>query len=299
MRSLSARPFLKWAGGKGQLLDTLMPRLPSDLGSGSVRRYVEPFLGGGAVFFAVAEAYSPEESFLFDVNRELVLTYRAVQQDVERLIEELRALETTYLPLSDDERRGFYYGLRERFNRAEGSAASTPVARAAEFLFLNRTCFNGLFRVNSRGRFNVPPGRYQNPRILDEGNLRAVSGLLARVTIRQGDFTESLPVVDEQTFIYIDPPYRPLSTTAKFTSYARDAFTDADQIRLAEFCRKVDAAGARFMLSNSDPRNTDPDDSFFDDLYSGFSISRVSARRAINRNPDGRGSLTEIVVTNF
>ncbi len=165
------------------------------------------------------------------------------------------------------------------------------------FLFPNRTCFNGLFRVNSHGRFNVPQGRYHNPPYPHAENLRAVSGLLARVTIRQGDFTESLPFVDEQTFIYIDPPYRPLSTTAKFTSYAKNTFTDADQIRLAGFCRKVDVAGARFMLSNSDPRNTDPGDSFFDDLYRGFSIERVSARRAINRNGSGRCSLTEIVVT--
>ncbi len=305
MDTSPARPFLKWAGGKSQLLDALRPRLPDGLCSGEVTRYVEPFLGGGAVFFAVAGAFDIERSFLFDINEELILTYRVVQQDVEALIDALTALEDAYLPLSDDDRRDYYYAVRERFNRTKEEIDYTAynpgtwVPRAADLIFLNRTCYNGLFRVNSQGGFNVPWGRHKNPRIAGRENLRAASRLLAPAEVRQGDFTACERFVDEKTFVYIDPPYRPLSRTASFTSYARSSFDDDDQVRLAAFCRKLDGVGARFMLSNADPRNTDPDDSFFDDLYDGFSIERVPARRAINRNGAGRGCLTEILVMNY
>ncbi|WP_301663793.1 DNA adenine methylase [Methanoculleus frigidifontis] len=195
--------------------------------------------------------------------------------------------------------------MRERFNRTKESidyAAYTPgvwVLRAADLIFLNRTCYNGLFRVNSRGHFNVPSGRYRHPCIVSRVNLCAASQLLARAEVRQGDFTACEPFVDEKTFVYIDPPYRPLTRTAKFTSYARSSFGDDDQIRLAAFCRRLDGIGAYFMLSNSDPRNADPDDGFFDDLYDGFSIERVPARRAINRDGNGRGCLAEILVMNY
>jgi DNA adenine methylase len=305
MNTPAARPFLKWAGGKSQLLDALRSRLPESLRSGETTRYVEPFLGGGAVFFAVAGAFDLEQSYLFDINEELVLTYCVVQRDVEALIDALAALESAYLPLSDDDRRAYYYAVRERFNRAKVDidyAAYSPgvrVPHAADLIFLNRTCYNGLFRVNSRGGFNVPWGRYKNPRIVDRANLRAASRLLTRAEVHLGDFTACERFVDEKTFVYIDPPYRPLSRTANFTSYARDSFDDDDQVRLAAFCRKLDGIGACFMLSNADPRNADPGDRFFDDLYDGFSIERVPARRAINRNGNGRGRLTEILVTNY
>ncbi len=304
MEPAPVRPFVKWAGGKTQLLDEFVRRFPEGLRSGAITRYVEPFLGGGAVFFTVARQFHPRMCHLFDINRELVLTYTVVKEDLEELLEELRALASAYLPLDGEGRRRMYYAVRDRFNRnrAEVDLSShgrLRTLRAAEMIFLNRTCFNGLFRVNSRGDFNVPHGKYRNPRIFDEENLRAASRLLAHAEIRQGDFTACGPTVDRGTFVYIDPPYRPLTRTSMFTSYAEGGFGDTDQIRLAEFCRKIDEKGALFMLSNSDPKNADPGDDFFDDLYDGFVIERVSARRAINCNGRRRGPLNELIITNY
>jgi DNA adenine methylase len=303
-KPIRAKPFLKWAGGKTQLLDEFARRLPRELESGACTRYVEPFLGGGAVFFAFAGCYRPRESFLFDINGELVLAYRAVQKDPDLLIEELRGLADRYLPLPGEGRRSMYYEVREMFNRERPAVNFSRysrrwVRRAAMLIFLNRTCYNGLFRVNSRGEFNVPHGRYQKPRILDEANIRAASGLLCGATVRRGDFSACRRFVDERTFVYIDPPYRPLSRTAAFTAYAKGGFDDADQSRLAAFCREIDERGALFMVSNSDPKNADPSDTFFDDLYAGFTIERVPARRMINCCGERRGSVSELIITNY
>ncbi|MCI0476533.1 MAG: Dam family site-specific DNA-(adenine-N6)-methyltransferase, partial [Anaerolineales bacterium] len=217
----SAKPFLKWAGGKTQLLDQIAARLPDELRAGKLTRYVEPFVGSGALFFYIADQFSMREFFLSDVNAELVLVYRVIRENVGALIDKLSKIEHKYLKLAPDAQKKFFYDTRARFNATRTSLdLENPqpewITRAAQIIFLNRTCYNGLFRVNARGGFNVPFGSYKNPRICDAENLRAVARLLQRATIEQGDFTACARVVDRATFVYFDPPYRPLSATASF-----------------------------------------------------------------------------------
>ncbi|MBM3130966.1 MAG: DNA adenine methylase [Chloroflexi bacterium] len=300
----SARPCLKWAGGKTQLLDQIAARLPAELRAGKLARYVEPFVGSGAVFFFVAENFPTREYFLSDLNPELVLVYRVIRANVDALIAALTKIERKYFKLAPDAQKKFFYDTRAKFNATRAHLDCDNfqpewIARAAQIIFLNRTCYNGLFRVNARGGFNVPFGSYKNPRICDAENLRAVARLLQRATIEQGDFAACARVVDRDTFVYFDPPYRPLSATASFTAYARAEFDDAAQRRLAEFYRALDARGAKLMLSNSDPKNVNPDDDFFEQLYAGFRITRVSAARMINSVASKRGAINELIVTNY
>lgn len=300
----TAGPFFKWAGGKSQLLSEFEHRFPSGLADGRIDRYVEPFMGGGAVFFFVMQRYPIRESIICDANEELVLTYRVVKDHADALIDLLRAYQSRYDRLDESGRSEMFLEVRATLNAGrEGFDYSAYhggwVERAAALIFLNRTCFNGLFRVNSKGLFNVPFGRYRNPSIVNEANLRLASGLLARTTILSGDFLQSLPFIDERTFVYLDPPYRPLNRTSRFTSYSHEGFTDADQVRLADFFRQADHAGGRVMLSNSDPKNEDPDDDFFDTLYQGYWIGRVPAKRMINSDSGKRGAINEILVMNY
>jgi len=299
-----ARPFLKWAGGKTQLLNEFSARLPAELKTGKITRYIEPFIGGGAVFFSLSQRFSFEHCTICDVNNELVLVYRVIKKSAENLINELRALESGYLPKNDKERELFYYEVRNSFNRQLPEfnfQEYSPgwVERAAQTIFLNRTCFNGLFRVNGKGEFNVPFGRYKNPVILNEENLNDVAMVLNTTQIILGDFTLCRSFADDQTFVYFDPPYRPLNKTSFFTSYSKDGFSDPDQVRLAGFFRELDKKGAKIMLSNSDPGNVNPDDRFFDDLYSDYTIERVPAKRMINSNGAGRGDISELIITNY
>lgn len=300
-----ARPFLKWAGGKAQLLDQLEPLFPPELRSGYITRYVEPFVGGGAVFFYIAETcHNLKELVVADINEELVLAYRTIQRDVKGVIDELRGLEETFHGLGQADRKEFFYATRERFNETLGRInfqryADAWIRRTAEIIFLNRTCFNGLFRVNSRGHFNVPYGDYLNPRICDPDNLRAVAGVLMRTEIRCGDFTLLEDRINERTFVYLDPPYRPISKTASFTAYSRHEFDDKEQRRLAARYASWSARGARLMLSNSEPKNEDPADRFFERLYRRFLIVRIYAARAINANGKKRGKIKELVIMNY
>ena len=301
---VEARPFLKWAGGKTQLLPEFAAQFPEELRTGDIRRYIEPFIGGGAVFFMVTGSYPVRESLIWDANPDLITAYAVVKQDPEGLIRMLRELESRYRSLGEEDREVFYYHIRDRFNRLrrKGSSAAGDtgaVEITAALIFLNRTCYNGLYRVNSHGGFNVPFGRYRNPRILDEANLRAASAALEHTGVHLGDFTACGPSVDDHTFVYLDPPYRPLSRTSSFTSYAAGGFGDEDQRRLARFFRELDRKGALLMLSNSDAVNQDPGDRFLEDLYQGYRIARVPARRAINSVGQGRGPITELIITNY
>jgi DNA adenine methylase len=299
----AARPVLKWAGGKGRLLDQFEEMFPAALRAGRLRRYVEPFIGGGAVFFHIAQQCSLREAVLCDVNPELILAYKVLQRDPELLIGELDSLEREYLKLPEARRKSFYYEIRDSYNASPAAHADgyDPLwaHRAARMIFLNKTCFNGLYRVNRSGHFNVPHGRYACPCICDQDNLRAASALLRDATLLCTDFTAALDYADEGAFIYYDPPYRPLNPTSNFTAYAAGSFTDDDQRRLANVFRSAHRAGALQMLSNSDPRNENPEDDFFERLYRGFTISRVSAARMINRNTGGRGPISELVITNY
>ncbi len=303
-----ARPFLKWAGGKGQLIEQFEPRFPPELETGSIRTFVEPFVGAGAVFFHVAREYPIQRAFLSDINEELVLTYNVIKRRVGELIDELRNISAAYLESGPRERERLYYDVRERFNRAKPSVRYTGrvtrpcIERAAQVIFLNRTCFNGLFRTNSSGGFNVPFGRYRNPGIFAPDNLRRVSRLLNKTKARivRADFEDCRDEVDHNTFVYFDPPYRPISATSNFTSYSRRGFDDAEQERLAAFFGRLDReTGAKLMLSNSDPTNLNPRDRFFHRLYKGFTIDRVQAVRSINSNAQRRGAVHELVITNY
>ncbi len=302
---VKARPFLKWAGGKSQLLEQLENHYPSDLRAGRIQHYVEPFLGGGAVFFAIARRYPIESAWLSDINRDLVLTWQVVQQRPADLLDILESYQRAYNQTPEEQRGLMFLTVREAFNQSRWNINSAKdsanwVQRAAQFIFLNKTCFNGLFRLNSKGEFNVPFGKYKTAIICDESNLLAASRALQKAEIRQADYTECWDKVNENTFIYFDPPYRPLSQTASFTSYTSGGFSDDEQIRLARFFRKLDREKhARLMLSNSDPKSENPDDSFFERIYSGYNVFRVSAGRAINSNGEKRGKISELLITNY
>ena len=290
-----AKPFIKWVGGKTQLLEDIKNALPVDLSLRENVTYVEPFVGGGAVLFWILQEYpNITKAVINDINAELICTYCAIQNDVEGLIIELRRLQEQYLPLNAEARKDFFMAQRERFNGAD----KTDVETASLFIFLNRTCFNGLYRVNSKGKFNVPHGRYSNPRICDEETLRADSVLLQRVEILCGDFAQTGRYAGENALYYFDPPYRPLTETSAFTSYSKDGFDDAEQTRLRDFCDQIAANKSLFVASNSDPQNVNNEDDFFDHLYRMFNIKRVSASRMINSKGDGRGVISEIMISN-
>jgi DNA adenine methylase len=289
----SAAPFVKWAGGKGQILSEIRKVYPPGLGE-AITKYAEPFVGGGAVLFDVLSRYEPEEVYISDVNRELIHTYTCVRDRADELIELLKALETQYLSANAEVRKAMYYDIRNRFNALKLSD-STETKIAAHLVFLNRTCFNGLYRVNSRGEYNVPQGSYKCPTICNEANLRAVSKVLQKVQIVCGDYKLARDFIDEHTFAYFDPPYRPL-TDNSFTAYSNDGFGDEQQKDLARFIDEIASKGALFAASNSDPKNTDCNDEFFDVLYANHSINRLSAARAINSAATGRGRVSELLV---
>jgi len=300
-----ARPFLKWAGGKSQLLCEFGSRLPDTKRDGpAITRFVEPFVGGGAMFFYFCQRFPLVQSTISDINPELILAYRVIRQSAEDLIAELEALDSAFKGKNEQDREAFYYRVRDEFNdagtvAAPGTPGAKEIRHVAQLVFLNHTCYNGLFRVNKKGGFNVPFGRYKKPDIVNRDNLRAVSGLLKKTRILEGDFTTCRKYVDNETFVYLDPPYRPLNATASFTSYSRAGFTDRDQERLARFYKALDRKGAMVMLSNSDPRIESNGDFFLEDLYSGFHIERVPARRMINCNGTRRGAVSELIVTNY
>ncbi|MDJ1180053.1 DNA adenine methylase [Roseofilum sp. BLCC_M91] len=300
-----AKPFLKWAGGKSQLLSQFESHYPPELKQGKIERYIEPFLGGGAVFFDLAQTYDFNSAFLYDVNQELVLVYQVVKHYLEDLISELEKLAHKYHLLTDSERKNFYFQIRDQYNRQRLGLnyeiySPDSIVRASWFIFLNRTCFNGLFRLNSKGEFNVPPGKYKHPKILDADNLRAASNVLQKAEIIGADFESCESVITDNSFVYFDPPYRPLSQTASFTAYAQSEFADRQQQRLAQFFRQLDKRyEVKLMLSNSDPKNEDPSDNYFEQLYDGFRIERVSANRMINSKVKKRGLIQEIVVKNY
>jgi len=301
----NAKPFLKWAGGKTQLLDELYKRLPSSLiQSGKIERYVEPFVGGGAFFFFLKRNFRVKESFLIDINKELIIGYKVIQNNVNELIDELSSMEEKYLKLSEEQRKDFYYNIRDEYNRQKDNFDYVNynldwVKRAAYLIFLNKTCFNGLYRLNKKGEFNVPFGKYKNPTICDADNLIEVSKALENTEVICADFEESNKYIHKNTLVYLDPPYRPLNNTSNFTSYNEDGFDDDDQRRLAQFFKEMDKRGAYLILSNSDPKNEDVDDNFFDELYAGFIIERVKAKRYINSNGDKRGDISELIIRNY
>ena len=290
------KPFLKWAGGKGQLLKEIQKYYP--FGDSNFTKYAEPLVGGGAVLFDVLSKYNLKEVYISDINAELINTYKVIRDDVESLIARLNELQSDFVPLDDEKRKEYYYDKRKTFNTLK-SDNDFNTEQAALMIFLNKTCFNGLYRVNKKGQFNVPMGSYKNPLICDEKNLKAVSSKLQSVSIVCGDYRQSADFIDEHTFVYFDPPYRPLNQTSGFTAYTENAFEDKEQIELADFVKEIDKKGAKIVVSNSDPKNADESDDFFDEIYSSLTISRVNASRMINSNSKNRGKITELLISNF
>jgi len=300
----NAKPFLKWAGGKTQLLGTFESLYPKQLEEGLIKKYVEPFVGSGAVLFDLISKYKFEEVYINDINPELINTYRVIKNDVNHLIEYLSNKQEKYLRLEKEERKEFYYSIRDEFNNTLTNFnfekySKDLIIRAGQFIFLNRTCFNGLFRVNRSGYFNVPMGDYKQPTICDVENLLAVSKALENVVITLGDYRNTYNYIDDSTFVYFDPPYRPLNATSSFTSYSKDSFNDENQKELSIYFRQLNLKNALLMLSNSDPKNVNESDNFFDILYNGFNIYTVYAKRMINSKADKRGNISELVITNY
>jgi len=300
----SAKPFLKWAGGKTQLLEEFTKRIPNELKEGELPVFIEPFIGGGAVFFHFNNQFRFKECHIFDINEELILVYTVVKNNGEDLIDLLRDIENDFLSKDNADRKVFFYHIRDEFNRQKPTINFHKfkrewIERAAQLIFLNRTCFNGLYRENNQGMFNVPFGSYKNPKILNDSILRADSEKLQNTEIHLGDFEQSFRYVSDYSFVYFDPPYRPLNKTSSFTQYSKDGFNDVEQQRLAAFFEKCDKKNAKLMLSNSDPKNVNPDDDFFDLLYANYHITRVPAKRMINCDGTKRGEIQEIIVTNY
>ena len=292
------KPFLKWAGGKGQLLSEIEKYYPFE--NGEITKYAEPFVGGGAVLFDILSKYDLESVYISDINAELINTYRIIRDDIDELIDMLMIMQNEFVPMNTDDRKVYYLAKRERFNdlKVNGNE-NINIEKAALMIFLNKTCFNGLFRVNKKGLFNVPMGSYKNPMICDEENLRTVSQKLQNVTIVCGDYRESADFIDDCTFVYFDPPYRPITDTASFTAYTENLFNDEEQIELAKFVDDMHIKGAKVVISNSDPKNSNTEDNFFDNIYSSHKIKRVEATRMINCNSEARGKIKELLISNF
>lgn len=295
-RIVPVKPFVKWVGGKSQLLCELEKMLPID-GEKVLTKYCEPMVGGGALLFNILSKYDFEELYICDINSELINAYQVVKTNVDSLIEKLQEMQMLYCPMDENGRKFYYYSIRDKFNNVN-LCETTAIYKAAYFIFLNKTCFNGLYRVNRKGQFNVPMGAYKNPMICDEKNLRNINKVLQNVTIVCGDYSLAKQFIDKDTFVYLDPPYRPISETAGFTAYNIDCFDDNEQIRLAKFIDEINLSGAKIVLSNSDPKNVNPDDTFFDELYKEYKIKRVSATRMINSKAEARGKINELLICN-
>ena len=294
MKYTTVKPFIKWAGGKSQLLNEIRAKYPE-----TIDKYCEPFVGGGAVLLDILANFHPKEVLINDINAELMNTYSHIRDNVDELIETLSEMQESFWAKSDADRKIMYLAKRERFNDLKVNGDEQfDLEKAALFIFLNKTCFNGLYRVNRSKLFNVPIGSYKNPPICDAENLGLVSKLLKNVQIKCGDYSECADFIDCNSFVYIDPPYRPLTATASFTSYSEYEFGDKQQIELGKFVDDISAKGAKVVASNSDPKNADESDNFFDDLYSSYTIVRVSAKRMINSKASGRGSINELLICN-
>jgi len=296
--NLSAKPFVKWAGGKSQLIKEIKKCYPMNYGI-EINKYAEPFIGGGAVFFDIVNHYTLKEIYISDTNHELICTYEIIKNRTNDLIKLLRSLQDEYMGLNEDERKIYYYKKREVFNNIKNLRDSFRLEIAAHFIFLNKTCFNGLYRVNSKGLFNVPLGNYKNPLICDSDNLILVAEKLKNVDIVYGDYRGSYEFIDKNTFVYIDPPYRPISKTSNFNAYNKESFDDKAHMELASFNHKLNKKGAKLIISNSDPQNCNNEDDFFDKLYKGYNIKRVKASRMINCNGKLRGEIQELLISNF
>lgn len=302
---IKANPFLKWAGGKRQLIPSIIKKLPNEIiKNGKIKKYCEPFIGGGALFFYLKSNYEIKDAYISDINKELILTYKIIQKNPNDLIDQLLKMETEYKKLSFKKRTEYYLKVRENFNKNLKDFDyelydNESILRASQLIFMNRTCFNGLYRVSLKGEFNVPHGKYKNPKICDSENIKNVNKILKNVKIYNKNYSYSEKFIDEKTLVYLDPPYRPLNKTSSFTNYSKEGFSDDDQIELSKFYKNMSLKNAYVLLSNSDPHNTNKEDEFFDNLYSEYNIYRIEAKRNINSDGNNRNNFTELLITNY
>jgi len=296
--SFNPKPFLKWAGGKAQLIGTISESIPSNIKDLSDLTYVEPFVGSGAILFWFLKTYpKTKKAIINDINTDLINLYSIIKVEPENLIKRLTKIQSDYHSLKNgDEQKLFFLEKREAFNSNQRNSLN----KASILMFLNKTCYNGLYRVNSKGIFNVPFGRYKNPKICDIKTIMSDSELLQKVTILNGDFTQTLKHIgSENSFFYFDPPYKPISKSSSFNTYAKESFDDTEQERLRDFCKEINSLGHKFLLSNSDPMSYDSKNNYLDLLYKEFTIKRVKAKRRINSNSTKRGEISELLISNY
>ena len=295
------RPFIKWVGGKSKLIPQMEQYYPKELKKNKIDVYIEPFLGGGALLIEILKKYNIKKAYAFDINENLINCYNIIKDKVDSLILNLKKLEKEYLKLDDENRKKYYYDIRKKYNSINIENEKEALEKTTYFIFLNKTCFNGLYRENRRGQFNVPIGKYKNPTICDEENLIELSKLIKNVIFIKGDYRESYKYIVENTFIYFDPPYRPINKTSSFTSYSKEDFNDENQKELGEYFRKINDnnSNVKLMLSNSNPKNNNEEDDFFEQIYKGFKIYEIKANRMINSNKEKRGKISELLITNY
>lgn len=308
-----AKPFLKWAGGKRRLLERFSLEYPEALTENKLDTYIEPFAGGGSVFIDLIQRYQISNVIVNDINDSLITTYTVVQKVVDSLIEKLKIIEDKYLDLDAEGRKEYFYLNRERFNELKNlngyqlqtkdsdTIADESIELASLFIFLNKTCFNGLYRENQKGGFNVPHGRYKNPQIAEVDNLKACHKAFKQVEFVSEDYHTLIQHATGATFVYLDPPYRPLDASKKtFNGYSKGSFDDEEQKRLASWCKELDSQSIYFMLSNSNPKIENPEDDFFEVLYRGFNYrDDIVASRTISAKGSTRKPVTEILVKNY
>ena len=291
----NTKPFLKWAGGKTQLIPEISKLIP--FSNSDKFNYIEPFVGSGAMLFYVINNYPKLDQIIInDINSDLINTYKHIATSIEEIISLLKTWETEYKSFKEnpENKNNYYYSKRDEYN----SEPTETLLKSSLLIFLNKTCFNGLYRVNKDNKFNVPIGNYANPTICNEDNLRAVNKSLKKVQILNIDFENTLQFAKYPTLFYMDPPYKPLNKTSHFKSYSTNVFDDKEQLRLKLFCDKLHKFNHQWILSNSDPKNEHLEDEFFDNLYENYLIKRVQAKRAINSKASKRGTLTELLITN-
>lgn len=299
---ITAKPFIRWVGGKSKLLSKLRNFFPDELHTGGITTYIEPFLGGGAVLIDILRHYNIQKAYAFDINIDLINCYNVIKNNVDELIKELKYWEIEYLDLQHKEnKKKFFEKVREEYNSYSITTEETSIKRAVEFIILNKLCYGGMYKVNTKGKFNNSFIYNENVVFCNEDNLKNLSKLIQKVTFIAGDYTKSEKYIDDNTFIYFDPPYRPLATTEGFIKFGGKIFDDDEQRRLSEFYKMLDSKNnVKLMLSNSDPKNDDETDGFFeDDLYKCFNINRIQVYRGANKNLNKRGYVNELVITNY
>jgi DNA adenine methylase len=292
-----AKPFLKWAGGKRQLIPSIQAALPKGLSEKKNLTYIEPFIGSGAVMFWFLRSFpNVTKAVINDINPHLTEAYITIRDNPKQLIGILEKIQKKYFGYkTEEERKNYFLEQRSIFNTIKHG----PIKNTSLLIFLNRTCYNGLYRVNSKNGFNVPFGKYANPKICDRKTILADSALLQKVIILNGDYKDTLRYATKHTFFYFDPPYKPISATASFNSYSKGAFDDTEQARLKNFCEQISSKDYHWLLSNSDLKNTNNGNNFFDDLYTDYFIERVKAKRNINSVGAKRGEIFELLITNY